>query len=138
MLLFCAYVGACAKTILSEREIIDAKSVVEEWHREIVIQIRRARRSLKTIMAPADNALSSEMEQLRNKLKAIELQAEYLEQAMLTNWLAKRDSKNQPRDAAGQIEKNITLLFAVCGKITGREAPPLPRYLMKASASFVS
>jgi hypothetical protein len=61
---------------VSSRDIAAALDIVKNWNSEIVTKIRDVRRALKPLDAEA----------LRDKIKAAELDAERVEQAMLENW----------------------------------------------------
>jgi uncharacterized protein (TIGR02444 family) len=76
LLLFCAWLGAVREISVSSRDIAAALDIVKNWNSEIVTKIRDVRRALKPLDAEA----------LRDKIKAAELDAERVEQAMLENW----------------------------------------------------
>jgi uncharacterized protein (TIGR02444 family) len=78
LLLLCAYAGVRGVT-LSGKDVAEAASVVAGWHRDIVRPLRATRRALKAIAR--DDAAA-----LRSDVKAAELKAEQIEQAMLWAW----------------------------------------------------
>jgi len=74
ILLFCAWLGA--RGVVLRRELIEAVSqMAAPWHDNIVGPLRRIRQHLKT----QGDAFAS----LRARIKALELEAEQVEQAML-------------------------------------------------------
>ena len=74
ILLFCAWLGT--RSIVLRREAIEAAcQVIARWHDNIVRPLRRVRQHLKTQGDPFAS--------LRTRVKAFELEAEQIEQAML-------------------------------------------------------
>jgi uncharacterized protein (TIGR02444 family) len=84
--LFCAFVGAIHGAILSEQTIEEAMDAVSAWHRPVVSTLREARRALK-LLINTQPPIGSDIASLRTKVKALELEAERVEQNMLEHWL---------------------------------------------------
>jgi uncharacterized protein (TIGR02444 family) len=76
LLLFYAWLGAARRVSLTAGDIERARLLVQSWHAEAVRPLRSVRRRLKSFSSP-------ESEALRTRVKAIELDAEQVEQAML-------------------------------------------------------
>ena len=76
ILLFAAYIGAVEGVRLEVSDIAAANAEVAHWQGEIVRPLRQVRRALKPMSA----------EGLRAQVKAAELEAEKIEQAMLWQW----------------------------------------------------
>ena len=130
LLLFCTYVGAVHGAVLSDSEMGLAVSIVGEWHKKIVNKLREARRALKPF-ATGPSPIISSAEKLRTSGKAMELEAERIEQVMLEEWSALRlDSwpRAQPTQA---VAANIRALFAICDGSAQRA--DLPNHLVAAA-----
>ena len=97
VLLFAAWMGAVRRRTLTLAELAEAAAAVRDWHTEIVGPLRDARRRLKSGPAPAPNDAS---EALRTRIKAIEIEAERIELAVLETVAAKWRSGTRGNDAA--------------------------------------
>jgi uncharacterized protein (TIGR02444 family) len=86
VLLFAAWVGAVRHGAMTLAEMAEAVAVVQSWHQEIVRPLRDLRRRLKSGPPPAP---SESTEGLRTRIKAIELEAERIELAMLEQLAAR-------------------------------------------------
>jgi uncharacterized protein (TIGR02444 family) len=127
MLLFCAFVGAVHGAVLSDRGVSEAADLVAEWNKNIVRKLREARRALKPFATDRSVIVSSSVA-LRMAVKAAELDAERIEQAMLEAWSAVRIDgwpRARPIEA---VATNIRGLFARCD---GSARPPeMPDHLI--------
>lgn len=95
LLLFCAWLGSARRTALSASEIESARSLVQPWHDQAVRPLRAVRRQLKAFSGPDSEAF-------RLRVKALELEAEQMEQAMLFSHALEtwpRAGAADPRDA---------------------------------------
>src|SRR5437868_1041924 len=92
LLLFCAYAGAKRDTILSEHDISQIAALIEPWQKNVVLPLRTVRQTMKLMGAQFGEHLSATAESLRAKLKTLELESEYVEQTILSDWLALRAS----------------------------------------------
>ncbi|HTT47658.1 MAG TPA: TIGR02444 family protein [Pseudolabrys sp.] len=114
LLLLCAFLGAVRGVTLTADDIVSACAEVASWHDDIVRPLRAARRRLKTVELP-DARLTEAAAQLRTRVKAAELESEYVEQLMLERWadvrLAARP-RGEPRDAAAA---NLQILLKSYG-----------------------
>jgi uncharacterized protein (TIGR02444 family) len=118
LLLFAAYLGAAEGATLDGRDIAAAAGAVTAWHDDMVRALRGVRRSLKPASLDARNPLRAEAAGLRTQVKAAELTAEKIEQAMLWQWraqLAER-SRGDPRAA---LAANINAVLAHYGAAGG-------------------
>ena len=86
VLLFAAWMGAVRHYAMTRAEMAEAVAVVQSWHEEIVRPLRDLRRRLKSGPPPAP---SESTEGLRTRIKAIELEAERIELAMLEQLAAR-------------------------------------------------
>ncbi len=136
LLLFCAYLGALEAVVLSKDDLGQAAAVVRGWHGEIVRTLRRTRRALKPLSEAGAGPLASEAAGLRAHVKAAELEAERIEQAMLwTSWRARAapSQRAEPQDA---LAANIRAVLIASGA-GERDADPgctLPHLLRAALA----
>ncbi len=95
-------------------DIAAARGEVGQWHDTIVKSLRAARRRLKTVEL-RDARLAEAAAQLRTRVKAAELESEYVEQLMLERWAEARLAarpRGEPRDA---VVTNLQTLLAGYG-----------------------
>ena len=118
LLLFSAYMGAAEGVTLDGRDIAAAAGVVAAWHDDAVRALRGVRRGLKPISLDAGNPLRAEAAGLRTQVKAAELAAEKIEQAMLWQWRAQLAERRRgdPRVA---LAANISAVLAHYGAAGG-------------------
>lgn len=105
LLLFCAWVGTQRDLVLSPADIAGADAVIQAWRKDIVRPLRSVRRALK----PVERRTGG----LRTRVKAIELEAEQIEQAMLydharTHWL-----EGRPANEVDRIAENVGVYLRV-------------------------
>lgn len=123
LLLFCLYVGAVHGAVLPDAELRQAASAVEDWHDNVVSDLRKARRALKSF-ATEPSPIVAPAQELRTTVKAAELEAERLEQTMLEEWSVPRIGswpRTHPSEAAAA---NIRALFAATGESAQRAESP--------------
>jgi len=111
LLLLCAFLGATHGVALNAGDIAAVRAEIASWHDDIVKSLRAARRRLKTIELP-DARIAEAAAQLRSRVKAAELESEYVEQLLLERWAEARLASwphGERRDAIGS---NIQMLFA--------------------------
>lgn len=110
LLLLCTFLGAVRGVTLTSDDIATGRAEVASWHEDIVKPLRTARRRLKTMELP-DARIADASAQLRTRVKAAELESEYVEQLVLERWaelrLASRP-RGEPREA---IAANVAALF---------------------------
>ena len=76
VLLFCAWLGVSRRVALTAAELEAVTALVRPWHEQVVRPLRQVRLQLKTLLA-------HHAEALRTRVKAVELEAEQTEQAMV-------------------------------------------------------
>jgi uncharacterized protein (TIGR02444 family) len=103
LLLLCAYAGVQGVT-LSGHDVAAAADVVAGWHRDVVRPLRAARRALKA--GARDDAAA-----LRTDVKAAELRAEQVEQAMLWAWWQRR-AAGTAGNAQAALSASVRALLA--------------------------
>ena len=130
LLLFCVFIGAAYGVVLPDPAVREAAEAVRTWQTKVVSVLRAVRMTLKpfaTEMSPVASMIAT----LRAQLKALELEAERIEQSTLERWASERiDSwpRARPADA---IVASIRTLFAV--SIQRAELPALPKSLIAAA-----
>lgn len=134
ILLFAAFVGAVETVRLEPNDIAAASAAVADWQSEIVRSLRRARRALKLMRAEADNPLHEARAALRAQVKAAELEAEKIEQAMLWQW-SRRQLSGRPRtDRNRALATNLHGVLDFYG-LAADATPAVPR-LFDAAAAY--
>jgi uncharacterized protein (TIGR02444 family) len=134
LLLFCAFVGAVHGAAMTDDDMRQAAGLVATWHKDVVGNLRDARRALKPFAAE-QSALASAAAELRDEAKAAELEAERIEQAMLEAWRALRGEAWARMEPAAAIAANIRALFAIA---YGPGEADLPPHLMAAALTAAS
>lgn len=133
ILLFCAYAAAVAKMPLSAGDLADIDQEVTGLRDGVVVPLRTCRRAMKRNIAALDPEQARAAEELRGRVKDIELAAEFLEQDLMVAWLAAagRDGR---RAATVAPKDNIGTLLALHQQ-DGRSAP-YPENLERAALSY--
>ena len=128
-LLLCAFVGAMHGVALTADDIAAARSEVGAWHDDIVKPLRAARRRLKAIELPSER-IADAAAQLRTRVKAAELESEYVEQLLLERWAEARLA-SRPRGAPREaVAANIAALFK---SYAVTESPAAVTHLVEAA-----
>ncbi len=119
ILLFCLWYGASGRGKLNDKEIKKIICHVDIWHRDVVKELRKLRVLLKGGMknAPAELTIS-----LRRSLQKIEIDAEHIEQLMLSTLIpAVEDASKDDRKKIEETISNISSYFAIFGTISTRD-----------------
>lgn len=104
VVLFCCWAGRCGR-VLTDDELAAVNTSSEAWQSDIVRPLRDVRRRLKTQdLAPAEEAAA-----LRETIKARELEAERIEQAILHGCLPIEELAPSPPAAV----ENLAAYLAV-------------------------
>jgi uncharacterized protein (TIGR02444 family) len=107
LLLLCCWLGADRGIVLDGADLEAAVDVVGTWHARVVVPLRRARTDIKAMPLIEVPAIG----RVRETIKAVELEAEQIEQALLYGWAIAR----WPAQTAGTQEavtQNLCLLLA--------------------------
>ena len=131
MLLFCAFVGAVHGAIISERDVRDALSLIGAWNANVVRVLRQVRRELK-LFAADPSPVQVAAGELRMSVKAAELGAEQIEQAMLETFAATCLANWQLAEPALAAAANVRTLLTICGD------PPPPELSIKLLAAVLA
>lgn len=117
VLLFSAWLGAARQIALTADEIDGIKRRAGPWNGEVVKPLRQVRRYLK--------ASGYERSEFRDKAKALELEAEQLEQAMLFDWSNQHGSRAASGGRADVLRANVHLCLSAYGCPADRAPEPL-------------
>lgn len=125
LLLFSAWVGAERGIIITQDDIRSADATIESWRSRVVRPLREVRLVLKKTRADRDD--------FRRKVKAIELEAEQIEQAKLYIFARER----WPEEGLKQSTKiaanaRAFMLYATAGTARGDDEARL-RSLLEAA-----
>jgi uncharacterized protein (TIGR02444 family) len=104
---------ATRKRILSKQQVEELEAAIGSWREAAVIPLRGVRRALKSppgLVAPATT------EQFRTKLKAVELEAERLQQEAMYALAAREPLGWDARSPAEAARANIAAYQAMCQK----------------------
>lgn len=105
ILLFCCWAGSRGRS-LNENEIEDLIAATRPWRDQVVRPLRAVRRWLKT----QDTAPAEPAQRLRADIKASELAAEAIQQAMLWQTMPIADGAASPEAAAGNLRRYLAVL----------------------------
>jgi uncharacterized protein (TIGR02444 family) len=109
LLIFAVFAATRLGVVLKADELAAADRAVRAWRAEIVEPLRRLRRRLKAGPRPAP---CSRTERLRDGLKALELQAEQIEFAILSGWLGSASRRGSEAAEAAAIPELVMQHFA--------------------------
>ena len=123
LLLFCAWIGTRA-IVLNRGETEEASRLVAEWNHLIVRPLRSVRRNLKASHA-------ADISSFRERVKAMEIEAEQIEQAILFAYAQRFRSTGANTSCADAIAHNVNqyVTMTADGPQPGLTAP----ILVKAS-----
>lgn len=130
ILLFCAYAAVVAQVMLSAEDLADIDQEVAGLRDGVIVPLRTCRRAMKQGIAVLPPEQAGKARQLRERVKDIELAAEYLEQDRLVAWLA---ASERTRLSSVAPKDNIGLLLSRHRR-ADRE-PPYPDNLVRAALS---
>lgn len=108
LLLTCCWHG-CFYGELSESQLARAMAFSEPWRMHLVTPLRHSRRWLKAHPAEATGIPASEQEALRQRVKALELDAEFMQLRALAALFAEPAAAPDTREAeaAASIRNNL-------------------------------
>ncbi|HET9714916.1 MAG TPA: TIGR02444 family protein [Pseudolabrys sp.] len=129
LLLFCAWLGARRHVILTPSDVAGADTAVRNWHKSVVQPLRGVRTALKSICGDCAG--------YRSKVKAIELEAEQMEQAMLYAYAREHWPKTRATDAPQSVRENVqtVLIYTARGSASHSEVK-MPDRLTEVAISL--
>jgi uncharacterized protein (TIGR02444 family) len=115
VLLFCMWLGASGRGALTTTEMKTVTGAVQEWHHDVVRELRAVRVRMKGGMPPAPADLS---ESLRQRIQKAEIDCEHTEQLMLAGAIDK-EADDSRADAHRLVDAvaNIAAYFGVFGGV---------------------
>ncbi|MBS0246419.1 MAG: TIGR02444 family protein [Proteobacteria bacterium] len=131
ILLFCAYAAVVANVGLSASDLVEIDNEVAGVRDGVVVPLRTCRRALKQGIAAIPVERAGEAQRLRERLKDIELAAEYLEQDCLVGWLAATE-----RTRTSSVAPNDSIGLLLSRHRRADREPPYPDKLVRAALSF--
>jgi uncharacterized protein (TIGR02444 family) len=110
MLLAVTFAAIRLRVLLTPAEITELDNACRPWREQIIRPLRAIRTGLKSGPAPAP---SNDTEQLRSKIKVIELNAERLQNQLLAACLPRRPAKPDSvnADELRSVLRSVTTLF---------------------------
>ncbi|MEX0740705.1 MAG: TIGR02444 family protein [Pseudohongiella sp.] len=106
LLLMCCWHGCC-RGLLSQAQFEQAAAFSGTWTRQLVKPLRQSRRWLKSHPSAAIGVPGADQEDLRQRIKAIELDAEFMQLRALASMFA--DVEAGHGDAATAVHANLAL-----------------------------
>ena len=113
LVLLCVFLGAVHGLALTSDDIASAREEVRQWQNDIVRPLRNARRSLKTIATQGETAIATIS--LRTQVKAVELEAERIEQTLLERWADGRFAARTRSGPGKTVAANLQVLLTAYG-----------------------
>jgi uncharacterized protein (TIGR02444 family) len=135
LLLLAAYLGAAEGLMLDAADLAAATNAVAAWHGETVQGLRKVRRALKPASLDESNPLRAAIVTLRAQVKAAELEAERIEQAMLWRWSQEHLAARKHADRRAALHSNLDEVLAHHGEHAGATDAELP-HLQAAALVF--
>ena len=133
LLLFCACVGSTRCTLLPLDALEEVAAIVRAWHTRVVTSLRAARRALKPYENEPGRSDTQEIKLLRSTVMAAELEAERIEQKMLSDWYGSTH-RSWPR--AERREATMSNVRALLRLHEGRESAELPLRLLASALAM--
>ncbi|ACI99249.1 TIGR02444 family protein [Rhodospirillum centenum] len=106
LLLWAAWLALVHGHVLTPEELAGAEAAVAPWREAVVRPLRAVRRTLKAPEPP----LPADAGALRERIKAVELEAERLQQQMLDGLPATRRPGGSPASPAAALATNLSRL----------------------------
>ena len=138
LLLFCAYLGAVEGVRIEGDDLAEAADAVASWHVDIVRQLRAARRGLKPWGSEDESEFSRQAEALRSQVKAAELEAERIEQAMLWDWSRRWPGRVPVAEPQEALAANIRAVLALSGAGPRTDAAVVAARLYEAAQAVAA
>lgn len=129
LLLLAAHVGAVLGSSFTGKDLAAANARTRAWQRDVIGPLRAVRTRLKDGPPPAPNTATAT---LRERIKALELDAEMIELAELSDFETQLDSAAAP---GGAEERAAAAMQVVVGGGAAREPRPDERGAITVIAS---
>lgn len=113
ILLFCQWLGASGRGVLTPEQMKTVTAAVGVWHEDVVRALRAVRTLMKGGMDPAPPALA---ESLRQRIQKTEIDCEHTEQLMLAGAVeTEADEARAEADGLKDAVANISQYFQMFG-----------------------
>jgi len=117
VLLYSLWHGAAGRGRLKLADFDTLESLVGDWHEQVVRRLRALRVELRPGLPPAPDDL---VQSLRRRIQKIEIDAEHIEQLVLSDWAARRTARataaeTRLADAAANAKAYLAWLGASKG-----------------------
>lgn len=123
LLMFCAYIGSVEGAVLTGADVAEAAAAVGAWQSEVVGELRQLRRTLKPWGSVGSSDFWRAAELLRHQIKAAELEAEWIEQAILWSWARSRVAAWRRLGHREALAANLRALLVRCGAQPAQAEP---------------
>ena len=130
ILLFYAYAAVVTQVLLNAQDLANIDQEVAGLRDGVIVPLRTCRRAMKQGIAVLPPEQAAKAQLLRDRVKDIELAAEYLEQDGLVAWLT---AAERMRMSFVAPKDNIDLLLS--RHRLGDREPPYPDNLVRAALS---
>ena len=128
LMLYCYWVASIGRPILTESQIRKLVMQVKVWQNETVVPLREVRNKLKQFSYTKYKMWSNEV---RNRVKTAELEAERLEQLILYNQeLLKENSEVTLHEKKVRVEGNVSIYFKCMNIKTNPETEKILKELI--------
>lgn len=119
ILLYCCWLGASGRGVMTPDELRKVKEAVGPWHQDVVRALRAVRFALKDGMDPAPRNLSDAM---RKRIAKTEIDCEHVEQLMLAAALDRPVAEGRAEDQrAADAVANVDAYFHSLGLALGSD-----------------
>ena len=128
LLLYCYWVASIGGKVLTESKIKNAVMRVKVWQKETVFPLREVRTKLKNQSYPVDKIMYNEV---RNKVKVAELEAERFEQLLIYNReVLKGNPQLTSREKRSRAKMNVTVYLKCVDIKTNQEKETILDWLV--------
>jgi uncharacterized protein (TIGR02444 family) len=129
VLLFCAWLGATKRSVLTLEDFAAIEAAVQPWRDTVIHPMRGVRRGIDAMPDSTNDAVAA----LRKDAAAVELRAEQIEQAMLYRLMPTLSAAPVATTAESATRRNVSALLS-------RRAPassePSARQLIEAALAY--
>ena len=108
VLLFCAWLGATKRSVLTLEDFAAVEAAVEPWRDTVIQPMRGVRRGIKAM----PDSTNDDVAALRKDVAAVELRAEQIEQAMLYRAMPALSAPTAAATAESATRRNVSALLS--------------------------
>lgn len=107
VLLFCAWLGAAKRSVLTTQDLAAIEAAVQPWRDAVIRPTRGVRRDIKAM----PDSTNDDVAALRRDAAALELKAEQIEQAMLYRLMPTLSAPPAATTAEDATRRNVSALL---------------------------